>query len=343
MIVRRRVSSLLGLMAATALCFFAATAMAQTELQGAGATFPYPLYSVWFNSYSKSSPDVRFAYQPIGSGGGIKSILGRSVDFAATDKFLSTDELKQAPAALLHIPTVIGAVAVTYNIPDFGDGLRLTPAVLGDIFLGKITAWNDPRIATLNKGLTLPARKIVVIHRSDASGTTSIFTEYLAKVHAEWSKRVGKGTTVPWPVGSGEKGNDGIAKAVKRTPWSISYTEMTYAFQAGLPFAWLKNSSGVFVEPSIPTIRAAARRANKSISPDLRISLIDQPGRDSYPIVGMTWIVLYRQQGSQEKRNALADFLKWGLGRGQDIAKELYYAPLPENIRAKALKLIESI
>jgi phosphate transport system substrate-binding protein len=321
----------------------AGKANAETLINGAGATFPYPLYSKWFAEYAKADASVKFNYQSIGSGGGIKQISAQTVDFGASDKFLSDDELKAAPGKLIHIPTVMGAVVVTYNIPGVPKGLKLNSEDVANIFLGKITMWNDPKIADDNPGLKLPSKPIIVVHRSDGSGTTSIFTDYLTTVNAEWAQQVGKGTAVKWPVGLGGKGNEGVAGQIKTTPYSLGYVELAYAFENKLPYASLKNKSGVFVEPSIHSTSAAAAGAAKHMPADYRISLVNQPGKDAYPIVGFTWLLVYEQQKDALKGKKLVEFLNWSLHKGQKMAAPMLYAPLPENVQKMVEKTIKTI
>ena len=331
---------------ALALAAVAATAVpasAETLVNGAGATFPYPLYSKWFTEYAKVDPSVKFNYQSIGSGGGIKQITAQTVDFGASDKFLSDEELKAAPGKLIHIPTVMGAVVVTYNLPGIPKGLRLKSEDLADIYLGKITMWNDQRIADDNPRVRLPAKPIIVVHRSDGSGTTSIFTDYLSSVNQEWAQKVGKGTSVKWPVGLGGKGNEGVAGQVKTTPYSMGYVELAYAFENKLPYASLKNKSGNFVEPSIKSTSAAAAGAARNMPADYRVSLVNQPGKDTYPVVGFTWLLVYEQQKDPVKRKKLVEFLNWELREGQKMAAPLLYAPLPENVKKMVAKTIRSI
>jgi phosphate transport system substrate-binding protein len=321
----------------------AGAAGAETLINGAGATFPYPLYSKWFNEYAKVDPSVKFNYQSIGSGGGIKQITAQTVDFGASDKFLSDDELKAAPGKLLHIPTVMGAVVVTYNLPGVPKGLKLRSEDVADIFLGKITKWNDKRIADDNPGIKLPDQPIIVVHRSDGSGTTSIFTDFLSSVNSEWAKSVGKGASVKWPVGLGGKGNEGVAGQIKTTQNTIGYVELAYAFENKLPYASLKNKSGVFVEPSIKTTGAAAAGAAKNMPADYRISLVNQPGKDAYPIVGFTWLLVYEHQKDAIKGKQLVEFLNWELKKGQKMAAALLYAPLPDNVAKMVEKTVKNI
>ena len=326
-----------------ALVSVAGMAGAETLINGAGATFPYPLYSKWFSEYAKVDPTVKFNYQSIGSGGGIKQITAQTVDFGASDKPLSDNELKAAPGKLLHIPTVMGAVVVTYNIPGIGAGLKLKSEDVADIFLGKITKWNDKRITDDNPGIRLPDQPIIVVHRSDGSGTTSIFTNFLCGISGEWKGKVGTGTSVNWPVGLGGKGNEGVAGQVKTTRYSIGYVELAYAFENRLPYATLRNVSGNFVEPSIKTTSAAAAGAAKSMPADYRISLVNQPGKNAYPIVGFTWLLIYQQQKNPTNGKKLVEFLNWELKHGQKMAPALLYAPLPANVARMVERTVKSI
>jgi len=321
----------------------AGQASAETLINGAGATFPYPLYSKWFNEYAKIDKSVKFNYQSIGSGGGIKQITAQTVDFGASDKFLTDKDLAAAPGKLIHIPTVMGAVVVTYNVPGVAKGLKLDSEDVADIFLGKITMWNDGRISDDNKGVTLPAKPIIVVHRSDGSGTTAIFTDYLSGISAEWSKNVGMGASVKWPVGLGGKGNEGVAGQVKTTPYSIGYVELAYAFENKLPYAFLKNKAGVFIEPSIKTTSAAAAGAAKQMPADYRVSLVNQPGKDAYPAVGFTWLLVYEQQKDALKGKKLVEFLNWSMTKGQKMAAPMLYAPLPASVQKMVQKTIKTI
>ncbi|BDV42319.1 phosphate-binding protein [Geotalea uraniireducens] len=339
----RKGIALLALVAATAV---AGQAGAETLINGAGATFPYPIYSKWFSEYAKIDTSVKFNYQSIGSGGGIKQITAQTVDFGASDKPLSDEELSAAAAAggkLLHIPTVMGAVVVTYNLPGVGKGLKLTPEVLSDIYFGKITKWNDPRIAGINRGLRLPSSPIVVVHRSDGSGTTAIFTNYLCSVSPEWKTKVGTGTSVKWPIGLGGKGNEGVAGQIKTTANSIGYVELAYAFENKLPYAFLKNQAGNFVEPSIASTSAAAAGAAKHMPADFRIALVNQPGKNAYPIAGFTYLLVYQHQKNHENGKKLVEFLHWALNSGEKMAPALLYAPLPVNVKKMVEKTIKTI
>ena len=335
--------SSISALALVAVTVAAGSASSEVLVNGAGATFPYPLYSKWFTEYAKVDHSVKFNYQSIGSGGGIKQITAQTVDFGASDKFLSDEELKAAPGKLLHLPTVMGAVVVTYNVPGVAKGLKLNSEEVANIFLGKITMWNDPKIAGDNPGVQLPAKPIVVVHRSDGSGTTSIFTDYLTGVNQEWSKRVGKGASVKWPIGLGGKGNEGVAGQIKTTPFSIGYVELAYAFENKLPFASLKNKSGNFVEPSIRTTSAAAAAAAKNMPADYRVSLVNQIGKDAYPIVGFTWLLVYENQKDAVKGKKLVEFLNWSLHKGQKMAAPMLYAPLPANVEKMVEKTIKTI
>lgn len=328
---------------AAALLSLASLASAETLINGAGATFPYPLYSKWFSEYAKIDKSVKFNYQSIGSGGGIKQITAQTVDFGASDKFLSDAELKNAPGKLLHIPTVMGAVVVTYNLPGVATGLKLSSEDVADIFLGRITKWNDPKITNDNPGIKVPDKPIVVVRRSDGSGTTSIFTDYLSSVNKEWAAKVGKGPSVKWPVGLGGKGNEGVAGQVKNTQYSIGYVELAYAVENKLPYAFLKNREGKFVEPTIASISAAAAGAAKSMPADYRVSLVNQPGKDTYPVAGFTWLLVYEQQKDKVKGKKLVEFLNWSLHKGQKLAGPLLYAPLPANVVTMVDKTIKSI
>jgi phosphate transport system substrate-binding protein len=319
------------------LTLLASSAFAETLINGAGATFPYPIYSKWFSEYAKVDTSVKFNYQSIGSGGGIKQTLARTVDFGASDKFLTDAEMKGAPGKLLHIPTVMGAVVVTYNIPGVAKGLKLSSEDVADIFLGRISKWSDPKITNDNPGVKLPDKPIIVVHRSDGSGTTAIFTDYLSAVNNEWKQKVGMGAAVKWPVGLGGKGNEGVAGQIKNTPYTIGYVELAYATENKLPYASLKNRDGLFVEPTIKATTAAAIGASKHMPDDFRISLVNQPGREAYPIVGFTWLLIYEQQRDQVKGRKLVEFLKWELKHGQKMAGSLMYAPLPENV----VKMVE--
>ncbi len=317
--------------------WMAQPAPAQTLINGAGATFPYPIYSKWFDAYIKVDPEVRFNYQSIGSGGGIKQISSRTVDFGASDGPMTDEQLKQAPAELFHIPTVLGADVTTYNLPG-NPKLKFTPDVLADLFLGKITKWNDARLTALNPGVTLPDTSIVIVHRSDGSGTTYIWVDYLSKVSPEWQQKVGRGTSVNWPVGLGGKGNEGVAGQIKNTPGALGYVELAYAVQNKLPAGLVRNAAGKFIEPTIESTTAAAAGAATGMPTDFRVSLTNPPGDEAYPIASFTWLLVYRDQPNEVKGRAIVKFLWWMSHEGQKYASDLLYAPLP----APVVKQIEA-
>jgi phosphate transport system substrate-binding protein len=317
-----------------------ATALAADNLliTGAGATFPFPLYSKWFSDYNKKHPQLRFNYQSIGSGGGIKQITEKTVDFGASDAPLTDEELSKA-RGIVHIPTVMGAVVVTYNAPV--EGLKLTPETLAGIFLGTITKWNDAKLATVNAGVKLPDSAIAVIHRSDGSGTTNIFTDYLAKVSPEWKAKVGAGKSVKWPVGLGAKGNEGVTGLVKGTPGAVGYVELAYANQNKLPMAALKNRDGNFVKPSIEGTSEAA--AGIEMPEDFRVSITNASGKTAYPMASFTYLLVYKDQTDQAKGDALVHFLWWAIHEGQSAAAPLDYAPLPRAVVAKVEKRLQAL
>ncbi len=322
-----------------------ATSSQSVDLTGAGATFPYPLYSKWFSLYANLK-GVKINYQSIGSGGGIRQLSEGTVDFGASDSPMSDAELANAKGGpVLHFPTVLGAVVVTYNLPALSAPINLTPQVIADIFSGRIKKWNDTRLASLNPGVSLPSSDILVVHRSDGSGTTYIFTDYLTKAAPSW-KAIGKGKEVKWPAGLGGKGNEGVAGQVKQTPGAIGYVELAYANQNKLPIAAVKNKDGKFVVASVPAVTAAAAGAASGLpaNTDYRISIVDAPGADSYPISSFTWILVYQKQADPAKGQKLVDFIDWALTDGEKEAATLDYAPLPtdmaSNVRAR-LKTID--
>lgn len=321
-------------------------AMGQLKLNGAGATFPYVIYSKWFDVYY-SKTNVQFNYQSIGSGGGIKQVIEGTVDFGATDGPMSDaqlEEVKQKQGTeVMHIPTVLGAVVVTYNVPGVGQGLKLSPDALAAIFLGEITRWNDPRIKALNEGMNLPDQPVIVAHRSDGSGTTFIFVDYLTKVSQTWKEKVGRGTSVAWPIGLGGKGNEGVSGLVKQTPGAIGYVELAYAVKNALPYASIRNKAGRFVEPTLESVTAAAAGSVKGIPEDLRVSITDPEGKDSYPISGFTWLLVYKKMKEKQKADAMVKFLRWALADGQAYAKDLLYAPLPQAVVKKCLGKVNMI
>ena len=316
------------------------------DLTGAGATFPYPLYSKWFSDYATST-GVRINYQSIGSGGGIRQLSEQTVDFGASDAPMTDAELAKAKGGpILHVPTVLGAVAVTYNLPEVAaKPLNLTGEVLGDIFLGRVTRWNDARIAALNTGAALPAQDILVVRRSDGSGTTFIFTDYLATVSPGWAGGPGKGKEVQWPVGLGGKGNEGVAGQVKQTPGAIGYVELAYARQNKLPVAALRNAAGNFVAPSVEGATAAAAGVAERLgdTTDYRVSIVNAPGAQAYPISSFTWLLVYEQQADTAKARKLAGFLEWALTEGGKQAATLDYAPLPESMSAQLRRRLATL
>jgi len=332
-----RLRTIAALIVAT---FVAAVADAQSvALTGAGATFPYPIYSKWFSDYAAKT-GVKINYQSIGSGGGIRQLSEQTVDFGASDAPMSDDELSKAKGGkVLHFPMVLGAVVVTYNLPGVSKSLKLSGIVLGDIFLGKITKWNDPRIAALNAGVKLPAKDILVVHRSDGSGTTYVFTDYLAAVSPAWAAGPAKGKEVRWPVGLGGKGNEGVAGQVRQIVGSIGYVELAYARQNRLSYAEMQNASGAFVAPTIEAITEAAAAAASKLgkNTDYRVSIVNAPGKKAYPISSFTWLLVYEKMPNAAKSKTLTDFLKYALNDGQKSASALDYAPLPSGL-AKQLE-----
>jgi phosphate transport system substrate-binding protein len=331
-----------GVLAMLAVASFASAADPLT-INGAGATFPYPLYSKWFYEYSNANPGVRFNYQSIGSGGGIKQITAGTVNFGATDAPMTDEEMKKTPGPILHIPTALGAVVPVYNLDGAAGGLKLTPDVLAGIYLGKITRWNDPKIAELNRTVTMPNADIVVAHRSDGSGTTDIFTNYLTAVNTEWRAKVGRGKAVKWPVGIGGKGNEGVAGVVKQTPGAIGYVELAYAKQNRMKVAALRNRDGNFVTPTLEATSAAAAGVAKSMPEDFRVSLVDAPGKESWPISGLTWILVYQDQKDEARGKAMVRFLKWAIRDGQKMEAALDYAPLPMAVVEKVDQALKGI
>ncbi len=324
------VKILLGLI----LCLSVQNANSATLINGAGATFPYPLYSKWFSEYQKVDADSQFNYQSIGSGGGIRQFSEKTVDFGATDSPMTDEQLSKAPAPVLHIPTVLGAVVITFNVPGIEKGLKFTPEIIADIFLGKLTKWNDPAIVKVNPGIKLPESDIMVVHRSDGSGTTGIFTDYLSKISADWKSKVGAGTAVNWPVGLGGKGNEGVSGLVKQTPGSIGYVELIFAENNKLAYASIKNKAGQFTTPSIKSVTSAAAGALKAMPEDFRVSITNADGKDSYAISGFTYLLVY-QKMPKDKGERIKKFLKWAMKDGQKLAEPLFYSPLPTSLIKK--------
>ncbi len=323
----------------------AGAASGDVALTGAGATFPYPIYKQWFADYAAKT-GVKINYQSIGSGGGIQQLSQGTVDFGASDSPMSDGDMSRAKGGpVLHIPTVLGAVVVTYNVPGLTQPLKLTGPALADVFLGRIKKWNDARIAQLNQGVTLPATDILAVRRSDGSGTTFIFTDYLNAVSPAWAQGPGKGKEVNWPAGMGAKGNEGVAGMVKQTPGSIGYVELAYAKQNRLPYASMQNASGAFVAPSIESVTAAASGAMSSLGADsdYRVSVVNAPGADAYPISSFTWLLVYQRQPDATKGRHLIDFIRWALTEGQQSAPKLDYAPLPGNLTGQLRTRLDQI
>jgi phosphate transport system substrate-binding protein len=336
----KRHAALLG--GAAALLVAQTNANAQILINGAGATFPYPIYSKWFNEYAKVDTSVHFNYQSIGSGGGQKQITAQTVDFGASDGPMSDENLAKTPGKLLHIPTVAGADVITYNLP--GDPkLKLDGDVIVNIFMGNITKWNDPKITALNPGVSLPDLPIVTVHRADGSGTTFIFTDYLSNISPVWADTAGKGTSVKWPAGTGlaAKGNEGVAGQVKQLSGAVGYVELIYAEQNKMPYADVKNSSGNFIAPSLESITAAL--ATAKIPDDFRFSMVNPPGDKAYPIAGTTWLLVYEQQKDAAKGKKMVEFLNWALTKGEAMATSLDYAPLPDEVQKRVLERIKTI
>ena len=321
-----------------------ANSSGSVDLTGAGATFPYPLYSKWFADYAAAT-GVKINYQSIGSGGGIRQLSEGTVDFGASDSPMKDDEIAKAKGPVMHFPTVLGAVVVTYNLPGVTTPLKLSGAVVADIFARRITKWNDPKIASLNAGVTLPATDILVVHRSDGSGTTFVFTDYLTAVSPAWASGPGKGKEVSWPVGLGGKGNEGVSGQVKQTPGAIGYVELAYAKQNNLSFASIQNASGNFVAPSPEGMTAAAAGVAEKLpgNTDYRLSIVNAAGANAYPISSFTWILVYAQQSDSVKGRKLRDFLRWALTEGEKQASALDYAPLPASMASRLTARLDSI
>src|SRR5262245_50649342 len=305
---------------------------AQTQINGAGATFPNPIYSKWFDEYHKLKPDVAINYQSVGSGAGIRQMTAQTVFFGATDGPMTDQQQLDAPGKILHLPTVLGAVLPIYNLPGVTAELKFSGPLLADIFLGKVTKWNDPAIEKLNTGVKLPATDITVVHRSDGSGTSYIWNDFLAKVSPEWKTRVGVATSVNWPAGVGGKGNEGVAGLVQQTPGSIGYVELIYALQNKIAYGVVQNSEGEFVRASIEAVTAAANAAVKDMPKDFRVSITNPPGKGVYPIASFTWLLFYQSPRDKAQAKAMVDFMKWALTDGQKYASDLGYAPLPQEI-----------
>jgi phosphate transport system substrate-binding protein len=322
--------------------FAAQTNAATVNVTGAGSTFDYPAFTKWFEAYGKVDPGVQFNYQSIGSGGGIKNLLNQTVDFGASDAPMKDEALATAPGKILHIPIVAGGVAIIYNLP-YSPKLKLDGDTLAAIYLGNITKWNDPKIAALNPGIALPEIAIVPVHRADGSGTSFIFTDYLSSVNPAWADSVGKGSSVKWPAGIGlaAKGSEGVAGQVKQLPGGIGYAELAYADQNKIPYADMKNSSGNFISPAPDSVTAALATAN--IPDDFRFSMVNAPGDKAYPISGASWVLVYQTQKGADHGAKLVTFLKWAVTEGQKLSPALDYAPLPDEVQQRELKLLETI
>jgi phosphate transport system substrate-binding protein len=314
----------------------------QTTLNGAGATFPNPMYSKWFSEYHKVHSDVQVNYQPIGSGGGIRQVTAGTVDFGASDMPMTDKQLQEAKAKILNIPTVLGAVVPAYNVPGVTGEIKFTPEALAGIFLGKISKWNDKTITSANPGVNFPDREIIVVHRSDGSGTTFIWTDYLSKVSSDWKSQVGSDTSVKWPVGLGQKGNEGVAGSIRQLAGAMGYIELIYAVENKIPYGSVRNSSGAFVQGSLESVTAAAASAPK-MPADFRVSITNAPGKDAYPISSFTWLLIPAQSKDASKGKILADFLNWMVTDGQQMTSALAYAPLPDNVVAKVKDAIRQV
>ena len=326
------------------LLFFAASTLlsAQTSLNAAGATFPYPIYSKWFHEYHKTHPDVEINYQSIGSGGGIRQVTAGTVDFGASDGPMSDEQLAQVKFKLFHIPTVLGSVVPAYNISGVSGEIKFSPEVLANIYLGKITNWNDKALAKDNPDLHLPDKPIIVVHRSDGSGTTYIVTDFLSKVSPDWKSQVGKNTSVKWPVGLGGKGNEGVAGVIRQMDGAIGYVELIYALQNKITFGTVKNAAGKFVKASLESTTAAAASV-KTMPADFRVSITNAPGPDAYPISSFTWLLVPAEWKDATKGKVMVDFLNWMLDSGEGMVKDLDYAPLPGNVAEKVRAKIKEI
>jgi phosphate transport system substrate-binding protein len=335
------------LLAGLAVVMIATVAHAAILINGAGATFPYPIYSKWFDEYHKVHDDLQINYQSVGSGAGIKQVTEGTVDFGASDGPMNDEQMKafqdKHGFGILHFPTVLGAAVPTYNLPGVSATLNFTPEALSGIFLGKVTKWNDPAIASANKGVNLPGNDIVVVHRSDGSGTTYIWTDYLSKISDDWKNKVGKGTSISWPVGLGGKGNEGVTGLIKQTPNSVGYVELIYAAQNNIPFGAVKNPAGSFIKADLASVSAAAAAAAKTMPDDFRVSITNAPGKTAYPISSFTWLLIPAKFSDASKRDAIKNFLKWSLADGQNYAEALSYAKLPKEVVTKETKALGSI
>ena len=338
---KRRVVTFLLIVLAIA--GIARSGFADLLINGAGATFPYPIYSKWFDVYAKENPGVKFNYQSIGSGGGIRMLSNRTVDVGASDAPLTDAQLGDAPGKILHFPSVMGAVVIAYNLPGFTGKLRLTGPIIADIFAGKITKWDDDKLKELNPGVAIPSTDIVVCHRSDGSGTSYIFTDYLSKVSSSWASDPGKGTAVKWPAGLGGKGNEGVTALIQQTPGAIGYIELIYALNNHIPYAEIQNKAGNWVQASLEGVTAAASSSASNMPDDFRVSITDAPGADAYPISSFTWLLVYQKQTNHEIGTQIVKFLRWAITDGQKYTADLKYAPLPAAVVQKETAQIGQI
>ncbi len=328
---------------ATALLALTASAAVAQNINGAGATFPYPIYSKWFSEYSQLHPEVKINYQSIGSGGGIRQVSEGTVDFGATDGPMNDQQIASAKVKTMHIPTVLGAVVPVYNLPGVKQDLNFSSEVIADIYLGKVAKWNDSRIAKDNPGVSLPDKAILPVYRSDGSGTTYIFTDFLSKVSSDWQNKVGKSTSVKWPTGIGQKGNEGVAGMVRQSPYSFGYVELIYARANNMQFGAVKNASGKFLKATTDGVTAAAAAVSKTMPNDYRVSITNAPGADSYPISSFTWLLIPLQSADPAKGKALQGFLTWMLDKGEDEASSMTYAPLPKQVQDKVRQTIKQV
>lgn len=313
------------------------------QINGAGATFPYPVYSKWFSEYNKLHPNVEINYQSIGSGGGIRQLVQRTVFFGASDQPMSDEMLARAPEPILHFPTVLGAVVPIYNIEGISSQIKFTGPVLADIFLGKITRWDHPALVNINPGVSLPSANITVVHRSDGSGTTFVWADYLSKVSPEWKQKVGANSSLNWPVGVGGKGNEGVAGLVTQSPGSLGYVELVYALQSKIAYGALQNQAGEFINPDVKSVTAAAAGAMETMPKDFRVSITNAPGAGAYPVSSFTWILLYENPENKDHARVMNDFMRWALSTGQPMAEALGYAPLPDALVSMELEQLNRI
>jgi phosphate transport system substrate-binding protein len=339
----RKLGLFMGTLASSVL-LLSGTALSQLLINAAGSTFGYPIYSKWFDDYAKVEPDTRFNYQSIGSGGGIMMLRNRTVDIGASDAPLTDQQLKAMPGPVLHFPSVLGAVVLMYNLAELKtQSVKLNGPLIADIYLGRITQWSDPEIRGLNPGVNFPDEPIQVIHRSDGSGTTYIFSDYLSKVSPDWGRQVGRGTSLRWPTGLGGKGSEGVTGLLQQTPGAIGYVELTYALANHIPVATVLNHDGRWIVPTLDGVTEAASGASASMPSDFRVSITDAPGARSYPISSFTWLLVYKEQRDRAKGQAIVKFLKWALTEGQKDAPPLNYAPLPQAVISKELKALTTI